>query len=64
MEKMKMKLKSNVTILKKIAIKGKLIKIWYKDIHGINIRLYPANMLWHKNNNIISYIYNDIYRIV
>jgi len=58
-----MKLKSNVTILKKIAIKGKLIKIWYKDIYGIGSRLYPVDMIFRKDNNIISYIYNDIYRI-
>jgi hypothetical protein len=64
MEKMKSNLKSHVTILKKIAIKGNLIKIWYKDVNGINIRLYPVGMLWRKDNNIISYIYNDIYRIV
>lgn len=58
-----MKLKNNVTVLKKIAIKGKLIKIWYKDIYGIGIKLYPVDMIFKKDNNIISYIYNDIYRI-
>ena len=59
---MKNKNLNNVCILKKIAIKGNYIKIWYKDIEGIKIKLLPPKSVYRKYNNLIAY--NTIYRIV